>query len=91
MLSVILGWVLVLLGVVSYLVALAILIKQQFLKEQRTPASFESLDLGTIGDLLENLTRAIESFSKLSLPVQWAFLGLMSIGIGAYLLANTPF
>ena len=91
MLSVILGWLLVLLGVVSYLVALAMLVKQQFLKEEKAESSFESLDLETIGDLLEQLTRAIESFSRLSVPVQWALLGLINIGIGAYLLANTPF
>jgi hypothetical protein len=91
MLSEILGWILVVLGIVSYIVALAILVKQQLLREEKAKPSFESLDLGTIGDLLKHLTNAIESFSRLSLPVQWAFLGLMNIGIGAYLLANTPF
>ena len=91
MMSEILGWILIVLGVVSYLIALAILVRQQLLKEEKAKSSFDSLDLGTIGDLLEHLTNAIESFSRLSLPVQWAFLGLMNIGIGAYLLANTPF
>jgi hypothetical protein len=91
MLSEVLGWILVVLGIASYIVALAILVKQQLLKEETVKPSFTNLDLGTIGDLLKHLTNAIESFSRLSLPVQWAFLGLMNIGIGAYLLANTPF
>jgi hypothetical protein len=92
MYSVILGWVLVILGVVSYLVALALLVREQFLKkEERALPAFESLDLEGIGKLLENLAKAIENFSRLSVPVQWAFLGLVNIGIGAYLIANAPF
>lgn len=92
MFSTILGWILVVLGVVSYIVALAMLIKEQFFpKAEKGLPVFENMDLKGIADLLEKLANLLEQFSKLSVPVQWAFLGLVSIGIGAYLIANTPF
>lgn len=90
--SAILGWIFVILGVISYVVALAILIKEQFFaKAEKALPVFENVDFKAIGDLVEKLANAIEKFSKLSVPVQWAFLGLVNIGIGAYLIANRPF
>ncbi|MGD8399117.1 MAG: hypothetical protein PVG11_09695, partial [Anaerolineae bacterium] len=89
MVSTILGWLLVALGVVSYAVALAILLNEQFFKTQEKallpPGVSE--DIKVIGELLDNLAGLLEKFSKLSVPVQWAILGLANIGIGAYLLA----
>jgi uncharacterized membrane protein YczE len=93
MVSTAIGWLLVALGVVSYGVALAILIHEQFLKvkERAMIPAAVSEDIKVIGELLDNLASLLENFSKLSVPVQWAILGLANIGIGAYLLANTPF
>jgi hypothetical protein len=90
--STILGWIFVILGILSYVAGLAILIKEQFLtKATKALPVFENIDLKGIGDILDKLANALEKFSKLSVPVQWAFLGLVNIGIGAYLLANHPF
>jgi hypothetical protein len=90
--SSILGWILVILGVASYLVALAMLVKEQFFKEvEKDLPVFESVDFKAIGEFLEKLSDAIENFSKLSVPVQWAFLGLLNIGIGSYLMSAKPF
>jgi hypothetical protein len=91
--STILGWLLVVLGVLSYIVALGILIKEQFFKEKEKallPAGISD-DIKVISELLENLANLLERFSKLSVPVQWALLGLANIGIGAYLIVNSPF
>lgn len=86
----ILGWVLIVLGIVSYLIALAMLVKEQFFSEgKKGLGNFTSADLEQIGKLLEQLGNLFEKFSKLSVPVQWAFIGLVQIGIGAYLL-NLP-
>ncbi len=93
MVSTILGSLLVVLGVVSYAVALGILLNEQFFKtrEKALLPPGVSADIKVIGELLDNLAGLVEKFSKLSVPVQWAILGLANIGIGAYLLASTPF
>lgn len=92
MFSVILGWILVVLGVLSYVVALVMFAKSQIAApvEKGFPR-FDSEDLKAIGELLDKLAKAIESFGKLSVPVQWALLGLVNIGIGAYLIGNPAF
>jgi hypothetical protein len=94
MFSTILGWILVVLGVITYLVALAMLIKERFFPAKpaaRELPVFKNLDFKEIANFLEKVSDLIETFSKLSVPVQWAFLGLVTIGIGAYLIANAPF
>ena len=92
MLGTVLGWVLVVLGVASYIVALAILIKEQFFKKEERPfPAFQNLDLKTIAEVIEKLSGALENFGKLSVPVQWALLGLANIGIGSYLISAKPF
>lgn len=91
--SAILGWLLVILGILSYVVALGILVKEQFFKEKEKgllPAGL-SEDIKVISELLQNLAGLLEKFSKMSVPVQWALLGLANIGIGAYLIVNSPF
>ncbi len=92
MVSSILGWILIALGVASYVMALVALLKALFARPAaKTAHTFDDPDLEPICDLLDQLVKLLESFSKLSIPVQWAILGLLNIGIGAYLVANQPF
>jgi len=93
MVSAILGWLLVALGIVSYVVGMIMFARSQSLKPT-TMVSGQSItdpDLETIKEILDKLSAMMESFGKLSIPVQWAILGLLNIGIGSYLLANRPF
>lgn len=84
---VVLGWILVVLGLLSYVVALVMLIKEQFFaKPKKDLPVFENVDLKGIGDFLDKLASAFEKFSKLSVPVQWAVLGLVNIAVGVYLI-----
>ena len=93
MFSSILGWVLVVLGILSYASGLVVFIKEQFF----TPAqravlpAFAQAELGAIAELVDKIATALEQFSKLSVPVQWALLGLVTLGVGAYLIATQPF
>lgn len=83
----VLGWILVVLGIASYVVALAMLIKEQFLaKREKALPVFEDMNFKAIGDLLDKAGNAIEKFAKLSVPVQWALLGLANIVAGVYLI-----
>lgn len=90
--SAILGWLLVLLGIVSYLGAMIVWLRSQFsaVSAKRLP-EFKDADLGAIAEALDSLAKVLQTFSKLSIPVQWALLGLGQIGIGSYLIINKPF
>lgn len=92
MFSNLLGWLLIVLGIVSYVIALVALVRSLFARPP-APATGAAGDgnLQPVCDLLDQLVRALESFAQLSVPVQWAILGLLNIGIGAYLVANKPF
>jgi hypothetical protein len=92
MFSTVLGWILIALGIASYVMALVALFKALLTRPTEKAAhTFSDPDLEPVCDLLDKLVRALESFSKLSMPVQWAVLGLLNIGLGAYLVANQPF
>ncbi len=92
MASTIIGWGLIVLGVLSYAWALVGFIRSQRpAEESRALPSFGDRDLKAVAELLEKISDLLGNFSKLSIPVQWALLGLADIGIGAYLLANRPF
>jgi uncharacterized membrane protein len=88
-----LGWILVVLGVLSYAGGLASFIKERFFTETTRSMlpGFTSTDLKTIAELLDKVATLLEKFSKLSVHVQWAVLGLLTIGVGAYLIAAKPF
>jgi hypothetical protein len=90
MFSLILGWLLVALGIVSYVAALVILFRSQSVRLPETDTSKEA-NLALVCDLLDKIAKVLENFARLTVPVQWAILGLLNIGIGAYLIANRPF
>jgi len=93
MISIIIGWILVLLGIVAYVGALVVWLRSQFTSISTTVATrqFRDPDLGLIAEVLDKLAKVLDSFAKLSVPVQWALLGLTQIGIGSYLMINKPF
>ncbi len=92
MASTILGWIFVFLGVLAFLAGLVIYIRSAFATPQAKPVyTYQSVDLGELAKLIESLSKLLENFTKLSIPVQWALLGLAMIGVGSYLLATTPF
>jgi hypothetical protein len=89
--SVILGWVLIGLGVLTYAAGFIASIIA-FLKAPQTQGrGAVGIDLKAVAEVLDKLADVLDKFSKLTIPVQWAFLGLVNIGIGTYLLANKPF
>jgi uncharacterized membrane protein len=91
MASKILGWILVVLGILAFLAGLYGFISAQFaeLVPNMMPV-FESSDLQVIAELLDKIALVLEKFALLSIPVQWALIGLGSIGIGTYLLRTEP-
>jgi hypothetical protein len=92
MASKIIGWILVVLGILAFLAGLFGFISAQLSQVVPTnmPA-FESSDLQVIAELLDKIALVLEKFALLSIPVQWALIGLVSIGVGAYLLKSKAF
>jgi E3 ubiquitin-protein ligase DOA10 len=92
MVSAILGWLLVVLGIVSYVTGLVMFVRAQLARPVVVSAqALSDPNLEVIKEILEKLDSMLASFAKLSVPVQWAILGLLNIGVGAYLIANRPF
>jgi hypothetical protein len=92
MTSTILGWLLVLLGIVSYLGALMVWLRSQFAAPPaKSLPEFKDTDLNAIAEVLDKLAKVLNSYSRLSVPVQWALLGLAQIGVGSYLIVSKPF
>ncbi|MFZ5915615.1 MAG: hypothetical protein ACOYZ7_01625 [Chloroflexota bacterium] len=92
MVSSVLGWLLVALGIASYVAGLALFIRSQIAQPAALRAqSLNDANLEVFKELLDKLSAILESFARLSVPVQWAVLGLLNIGVGAYLIANRPF
>ena len=92
MASTILGWIFVVLGILAFLAGLVIFIRSAFATPQaRSTYKYQSVDLGELAKLIESIAKLLESFTKLSIPVQWALLGLVMTGVGSYLLATKPF
>lgn len=91
MASKILGWILVVLGVLAFLAGLFGFVQAQLTQlGPKLLPNFESADLEAIAQLLDKIALALEKFALLSIPVQWALIGLVSIGVGAYLLKGKP-
>jgi hypothetical protein len=91
MASKIIGWILVVLGILAFLAGLFGFIQAQLaeLVPNLLPV-FESSDLEAIAEL-DKIALVLEKFALLSLPVQWALIGLVSIWVGAYLLKSKAF
>lgn len=92
MASKIIGWILVVLGILAFLAGLFGFISAQVneLVPNMLPV-FESSDLQVIAELLDKIALVLEKFALLSIPVQWALIGLVSIGVGSYLLKSKAF
>lgn len=92
MASKILGWILVVLGVLAFLAGLFGFIRAQLVElAPNILPVFENSDLEAIAQLLDKIALVLEKFALLSIPVQWALIGLVSIGVGAYLLKAKAF
>jgi hypothetical protein len=92
MASKIIGWILVVLGILAFLAGLFGFISAQAGEiVPNTLPVFESSDLQVIAELLDKIALVLEKFALLSIPVQWAMIGLVSIGVGAYLLKSKAF
>ena len=92
MASKIIGWVLIVLGVLAFLAALwSFVLGAPSLPPYPGAAPISNPDLQAIADILDAIARILENFARLSLSVQWALLGLTSIGIGSYLLSKRSF
>lgn len=91
--SVILGWTLVILCLLTYMASLLVSLITYF---KTTPApggrQFAGADdLKGIAEVLDKLAGVLDKFGKLTVPVQWALLGMLNIGVGAYLITHKPF
>lgn len=90
--SVTLGWILVILGVVTYALGFAV----SLITYLRAPATQgralpSAADLKAVAEVLDKLADVLDKFGKLTVPIQWALLGMINIGVGTYLIANKPF
>lgn len=92
----IVAWIFVILGVVSFLVGvvLSLLAAWKDLPKARqefTTATegLREMKAGEIEKILKALADVLQAFGKLAIGIQWSVLGLLAIGIGAYLM-NMP-
>ena len=90
--SKIIGWILVVLGILAFLAGLFGFISAQ--AQEVVPNMlpvFDSSDLQVIAELLDKIALILEKFAQLSIPMQWALIGLVSISVGTYLLKSKAF
>ena len=90
--SVVLGWILVSLGLVTYAASLLVSLITYF-KTTPPPGGRQfagAEDLKGVAEVLDKLA-GLDKFGKLTVPVQWALLGMLNTGVGAYLIAHKPF
>jgi len=83
----IVGWILVGIGVIAFLSGLVMAFMEQIKKYtvSAIPQN-RAIDLKDVAETLKQLTELLKAFRDLSAGIQWAFLGLASIGVGAYLI-----
>jgi intein/homing endonuclease len=79
----IVGWILVVIGVIAFLAGLWMAIMDQIKKNKMDTRLEREVDIEKI---LEKLNELLKTFKELSGGIQWAFLGLGCIAVGAYLL-----
>lgn len=92
MASKVLGWFLIIIGIAALMVGLVAFVQVQFFDlERSTLPQFVSIDLQVIAEILDRIALILENFTRLSIPIQWALIGLICVGLGTYLLANKPF
>jgi hypothetical protein len=78
-----LGWILIVIGIIAFLAGLWMAIMDQLNKKKVDVRLDRELDIAKI---LEQFAAVLKAFKELSGGIQWAFLGLACIGVGAYLL-----
>jgi hypothetical protein len=84
---VIVGWILIVLGILAYLAGLVIALMEQF---KTLPPIYDihkaAIDIAGLAKLVESLSKFLQQYAKLSVGIQWAILGLVSIVVGVYLI-----
>jgi hypothetical protein len=85
-----LGWMLVSLGTLSYLVALGTFAYEKFGRSNNGGRrnTRKEQDPKEIWDVIADIADLLEKFSKLSTNVQWALMGFVPMAAGIYLLAK---
>lgn len=87
-----LGWTLVVLGVVTYAAAFVVSIYVYAASPKtRGRALPGGESLKAVAEVLDKLADVLDKFGSLTVPVQWALLGMLNIGIGTYLIVHKPF
>jgi hypothetical protein len=90
--SKLLGWVLIVIGLLAFLSGLFGFIQAQFgLNLPVLQPDLSGGELQAIAEILAEIAHILENFVMLSIPVQWAVMGLGCIGLGTYLLTKKPF
>lgn len=90
--SIYLGWVLVGLGVITYVGAFIVSISEYWNAPQTKGRTLSgTADLKAVAEVLDKLADVLDKFGSLSVPIQWALLGLLNIAIGSYLIIHKPF
>lgn len=85
--SLIAGWVLFVIGIIMYLVAI-----WGRVQKMRGAGGEEGVrDLGDIRDTAEAVAQLAEAFAKFSEDIQFLLLGTGALIAGLYLLVNQPF
>jgi hypothetical protein len=84
---IIVGWILIALGVLAYIAGLVIALMEQF---KTLPPIYDinkaAIDIASLAKLVDSLTKFLKQYAKLSVGIQWAILGLVSIAAGVYLI-----
>jgi hypothetical protein len=79
----IVGWILIVIGVIAFLAGLWMAVMDQIKKNNMDTRLDREVDIEKI---LEKLNELLKTFKEFSGGIQWAFLGLGCIAVGAYLL-----
>ena len=81
------GWILVVIGVLAFLAGLVMAILEQVKKYTvvELPQN-RAIELKDVAETLKQLAELLKAFKDLNAGIQWALLGLVSIGLGAYLI-----
>jgi hypothetical protein len=83
----IVGWILVVIGVIAFLAGLFMALREQLKKtEVAAIPQNRAIELKDIAEVLKQFAEVLKAFKDLSAGIQWAFLGLACIAVGAYIL-----
>ncbi len=83
----VIGWILIVIGVIAFLAGLVMALLEQIKKYSvKDIPQNRAIDLKDIAEVLKQFAELLKAFKDLSAGIQWAFLGLACIGVGAYLI-----